>query len=79
MADLNNHSIEEHQEFVLDQLIPLIVGYARTSGSQSKVVVLASFFALVTILHAEGMQRSALIQAVDAASLSEPKAPEVLH
>lgn len=79
MTALNNHSIEEHQEFILDQLIPLIVGYARTSGSQSKVVVLASFFSLVKILQAEGMQRSALIQAVDAVSLSEPKAPEVLH
>lgn len=73
------HRIEDHQEFVLEYLIPKIVSHARASGSPSPVVALAAFFALATILQAEGMPRSTLIQAIDAVYLPEHKAPEVLH
>ncbi|MBV2134066.1 hypothetical protein KRX52_14900 [Pseudomonas sp. MAP12] len=79
MIVINNHRIEEHREFVLEQLIPLIVGHARNSGSPSEAVTLASFFALATILQAEGMSRSTLLQAIDTARLSEHEASEVLH
>ncbi len=79
MIVINNHCIEEHREFVLEQLIPLIVGHARSIGSQSEAVTLASFFALATILQAEGMSRSTLLQGIDTTRLTEREASEVLH
>lgn len=79
MIVINNHRIEEHREFILEQLIPLIVGHARNIGSPSEAVTLASFFALATILQAEGISRSALLQAIDTARLTEREASEVLH
>lgn len=79
MIALPHHHIDDHQEFVLDQLIPLIVGHARASGAPSKIVVLAAFLALATILQCEGMERSALLQAIDTARLTEREASEVLH
>ena len=79
MIVISNHRIEEHQEFVLEQLIPLIVGHARANGVPSKTVVLTAFIALATILQCEGMERSALLQAIDTAQLNGRKAAEVLH
>lgn len=79
MMPLHQYRIDDHQEFVLEQLIPLIVGHARTSGVPSKTVVLTSFVALATILQCEGIERSALLQAIDSARLTEREASEVLH
>jgi hypothetical protein len=79
MIVISNHCIEEHQEFVLEQLIPLIVGHARASGVPSKTVVLTDVIALATILQCEGMERSALLQVIDTARLREREASEVLH
>lgn len=73
------HCIEDHQEFVLDKMIPLIVDHARASGAPSKTVALAAFLALATILQCEGMERSVLLQAIDTARLTEREASEVLH
>lgn len=73
------YRIDDHQEFVLEQLIPLIVGHARTSGVPSKTVVLTSFVALATILQCEGIERSALLQAIETAQLNGRKTAEVLH
>ena len=79
MTLLARHCIEDHQEFVLDNLIPLIVGYAHASGAPSKTIALTAFLALATILQCEGMERSVLLQAIDAARLTEREASEVLH
>lgn len=79
MIGLPQQHIDDHQEFVLEQLIPLIVGHARASGAPSKTVVLATFLALATILQYEGTERSALLQAIDTARLTEREVSEVLH
>lgn len=79
MMPFRQYRIDEHQEFVLEQLIPLIVSHARASGVPSKDVVLASFVALATILQCEGMECSALLQAIETAQLNGRKTAEVLH
>ncbi|MOA04897.1 hypothetical protein D3C78_1244700 [compost metagenome] len=79
MTLLARRCIEDHQEFLLDQLIPLIVGHARACDVPSKTVVLAAFLALATILQCEGMERSTLLQAIDTARLTQREASEVLH
>lgn len=79
MMNVRQYRIDEHQEFVLEQLIPLIVGHARANGVPSKAVVLTSFVALATILQCEGMERSALLQAIDTARITAREASEVLH
>ncbi|MDH0424836.1 hypothetical protein [Stutzerimonas stutzeri] len=79
MMSFHQYCIDEHQELVLEQMIPLIVAHARASGVPSKTVVLTSFVALATILQREGMERSALLQAIDSAQLNVRKSVEVLH
>ncbi|WP_312916841.1 hypothetical protein [Stutzerimonas kunmingensis] len=79
MMNVHQYRIDDHQAFVLEQLIPLIVSHARASGVPSKSVVLTSFIALATILQCEGMERSALLQAIDTAQLNGRKTAEVLH
>lgn len=79
MTLLAHRCIEDHLAFLLDQLIPLIIDHARASGAPSKTVALAAFLALATILQCEGIERSTLLQAIDAARLTEREASEVLH
>ncbi len=79
MMTFRQYRIDDHQEFVLEQLIPLLVDHARASGVPSKTVVLTAFIALATILQCEGMERSALLQAIDTARLTAREASEVLH
>lgn len=79
MMPFRQYRIDDHQAFVLEQLTPLIVGHARANGAPSKIVALAAFLALATILQCEGMERGALLEAIDTARLTEREASEVLH
>ncbi|HBO3155639.1 hypothetical protein [Pseudomonas aeruginosa] len=79
MTTLRQYRVDGHQAFVLEQLIPLIIGHARASGVPSKAVVLTSFVALATILQCEGMERSALLQTIETSQLNGRKTAEVLH
>lgn len=78
-AAYNRHHIDDHHQFITEQLLPLIVGYARKSSTPSDVVVLASFLSLSTILQARGLSRATLISAVDASRLPIYAAPEGLQ
>ncbi len=78
-ADYSQHHVEDHEQFILEQLIPLIVGYARASGTPSEVVALSSFLSLSTVLQAKGLSRATLITAIDASRLPIHAAPEGLQ
>ena len=74
------HRVEDHQDFIFDQLLPLIVGHARASNTPTEVITLASFLSLATILQAKGLSRETLPQCIDAARLPTiHEAPEGLH
>ncbi|MCY1546950.1 hypothetical protein D9M68_829800 [compost metagenome] len=73
------HCIEDHEAFIFDQLLPLIVGYARDSGTPSEVVVFACWLYLSNILQAQGLGRETLIKGLDATRPDVHEAPEGLH
>lgn len=75
-ADYSQPHFQDHETFILDQLLPLIIGYARTSGTPSDVIVLASFLSLSTILQAKGFGRATLMAAIDGSRLPIHDAPE---
>ncbi|MNR20731.1 hypothetical protein D3C85_1375880 [compost metagenome] len=71
--------MDDHEPFIFDQLLPLVVGYARTSNIPSEVAALAAFLSLATVLQAKGLSRSTLVACSDAARLPTHDAPEVLQ
>ncbi|MCY1369176.1 hypothetical protein D9M69_561970 [compost metagenome] len=73
------HRVEDHEPFILDQLLPLIVSYARDSDTPSEVVVFACWLYLSNILQVQGLGRETLIKGVDATRPDVHKAPEGLH
>lgn len=79
MANYTAHRVEDHEPFIFDQLLPLIVSYARTSDTPSEVVVMAAWLSLTTILQAKGLSRDTLTKALDAARLNIHDAPETFH
>lgn len=80
MTTYTGHRVEDHEDFILDTVLPLIVGHARVSNTPSEVVALACFLSLATILQAKGLSRDALMQCIDGARLPTiHEAPEGLH
>ncbi|GLK90044.1 hypothetical protein [Pseudomonas turukhanskensis] len=79
MSTYQGHRVEDHQDFIFNQLLPSIVGYARDSGTPSEVVAFASFLSLATILHSKGVPRATIIAAMDAARVPTHLAPEVVQ
>ena len=57
MTPYTEHRVEDHEAFILDELLPSIVFYARASNTPSEVVALACFLSPPTIHEApEGLQ-----------------------
>lgn len=80
MSIYTGHRVEDHEAFILDVLLPQIVGHARASHTPTEVVALASFLSLATILQAKGLSRASLMQCIDGARLPTiHEAPEGLH
>ncbi|MCL7462207.1 hypothetical protein [Pseudomonas sp. NW5] len=79
MTTYTTHRVEDHEPFIFEQLLPLIVGYARASNTPSEVVTMAAWLCLSTILQAKGLGRDTLLKALDAARLDVHEAPEGLH
>ncbi|WP_455229838.1 hypothetical protein [Geopseudomonas aromaticivorans] len=80
MTTYTGHRVEDHEAFILDTLLPGIVGYARTSGTPSEVVVMACWMSLSTILQTKGLSRDTLMRAIDASRLPTiHEAPEGLQ
>ena len=63
------YRMEDHEEFIFDQLLPLIIGYARTCNIPTEVAALAVFLSLATVLQAKGLNRTILINCIDSARL----------
>ncbi|WP_312600830.1 hypothetical protein [Pseudomonas luteola] len=72
-------SIETHEPFILNTLLPLITAQAQKTEHPASVVVLACFMSLATILQAKGLSRNKLIALVDGSRLEMHDAPEGLH
>ena len=80
MTTYTGHRVEDHEDFILDTLLPLIVGHAQTSNTPSEVVVMAAWLALSTILQHKGLSRDSLMQCIDASRLPTiHEAPEGLQ
>lgn len=73
-------SIEEHEAFILDQLLPLIVDYANASKAPTEVVALTCWLSLSTILQSKGFTHSVLMQCLEnSRPPSAYETPEGLH
>jgi hypothetical protein len=69
MTIYTGHRIEDHQDYLFDELLPNLVKYAGRSDTPPEVVVMAAFLSLATILQSKGLGRETLMQAIDAAAL----------
>ena len=78
-ADYSPHQFQDHEQFILNQLLPLIAGHARASGTPSDVIALVSFLSLSTILQAKGMGRASLMAAIDGSHLPIHDGPEAMQ
>ena len=58
-------NMETHEQFLLNELLPLVIGYAKRNGHPTAAAALASFLALSTILQDKGFTRADLIAALD--------------
>jgi len=72
-------SIETHEPFILNTLLPLITAQAQKTEHPASVVVLACFMSLATILQAKGLSRNTLTALIDGSRLEVHEAPEGLH
>lgn len=79
MTTYTGHRVEDHEDFILEQLLPLIVNHAGASDTPTEVVTFAAFLSLATILQDKGIGRDVLMRAIDAARLPTQNAPEGLH
>ena len=63
------YRMEDHEEFIFDQLLPLIIGYARTCNIPTEVAALAAFLSLATVLPAQGLHRDTMLTSIDSPRL----------
>lgn len=75
MSIFQGHRVEDHQDYLFDQLLPSLVDYAKASGTPSEVVVMAAFLSLATILQSKGLTRPTIMAAIDAARFPTHEAP----
>ena len=69
MSIYEGHSVQEHEQFLMEELLPNIVGYSRRTDTPPEVVVMAAFLSLATILQSKGLCRETLMEAIDASAL----------
>ena len=77
--DTNSFDMTTHMDFGLDQLLPMIVGYAKGNGHPTQAALVASFLILTTAMHANGVTRDEIDRLVDTACPSFMAAPEGLQ
>lgn len=75
----NGHQVEDHATFLMDDLLPAVVGYADSKGVPTEVVAFAVFMAMATIIRANGVGRDIIMRAVDAMHCPTHDVPEVLQ
>jgi len=79
MTTYTGHRVEDHEDFILEQLLPLIVDHAGASDTPTEVVAFAVLLTLATVMQAKGLGRDVLVRAIDAARLQTHDLPESLH
>lgn len=76
----DDHKLEHHKEFLLDDVVPAIYGYADSREVPPEVVAFCVFLGMAAILRDKGVSREAIIRAVDAMRhLPTHDAPEVMQ
>lgn len=69
MSIYEGHSVQDHEEFLIEELLPNIGDYSRRTNTPAEVVVMAAFLSLATILQGKWLRRETLMKAIDAAAL----------
>lgn len=69
MSRYEGHNVQDHEQFLMEELLPGIVSYSGRSGTPAEVVVMAAFLSLATILQSKGLCRETLMEAIDASAL----------
>ncbi|WP_374288865.1 hypothetical protein [Pseudomonas fluvialis] len=79
MSIHNIHRADDHDAFLMGDLLPAVVGYADSKGVPTEVVAFAAFLAMATIIRSKGVGRDVIIRAVDAMHLPTHEAPETMQ
>ncbi|MDI3274858.1 hypothetical protein [Pseudomonas sp. AL03] len=67
-----SNDMATHEAFVLGDLLPLVVGHAKSEGHPTEMVALACFLSLSTVLQAKGIPRESLVQGITASNVPLP-------
>ena len=79
MSIYSGRRIQDHEEFILCELFPLIMGHARASGTPSEIILVTAFLHLGAILKNKGLSCGTLLECLDAAPLAMYQAPTGFH
>ena len=71
--------LQDHEAFILGELFPLIMGYARASQTPNEIVIVTAFLHLAAMLKNWGLGCDTLLEAVDAMPLAMYQAPWGFH
>lgn len=71
--------LQDHEAFILGELFPLIMGYARATQTPNEVVIVTAFLHLAAMLQNVGLSCDTLLEAIDATSLAMYHAPWGRH
>jgi hypothetical protein len=61
----NGHRVEDHASFLLDDVLPAVVGYANSQGVPTGVAAFAVFLTMAGLMAIEGVGRDEIIRAID--------------
>lgn len=75
----DDYKLEDHASFLMDDLVPAMVGYADHKGVPTEVVAFAVFMAAAAMITSAGVPREVIIKAVNAMKIQVHDAPEVLQ
>lgn len=69
MSRYIGYRMEGHETFLLNELLPLIAGHAKSSNTPMEVTALAALIGLATVLQSNGISRETLIECIDCSRL----------
>ncbi|WP_418651928.1 hypothetical protein [Stutzerimonas degradans] len=79
MTTNNSFDMSSHMDFGLNELLPLVAGYAHSSGHPPQAALVASFLFISTLLYAKGVSRDEMVACIDSARPTSHDAPEGLQ
>ncbi|CAM5185476.1 hypothetical protein CDEN61S_04148 [Castellaniella denitrificans] len=69
------NAMTQHEAFILDTVLPIIVNHARAVNCDTTEAALAVFLALGTLLLTRGFTSDSLLAAIKASAISAHDAP----